>query len=452
MKKWVGIALAVLLALSLFSGCAKKEASAPAAATVPDSEKKKTQVTIETKVVSADISDLVKKYREENEATARVLKKLGATDEEIKKILPDDSKCATCHPQHFYEWTKSKHYNPVVFSYFAFQSYASDFKKNLDRFPKAKEWDACFRACHGPTMKYASDKVKDRLYEAFLSDDVENLRGIRVGCITCHSMMVEGELGDTYYGTIEDPEAPHDAKFSREMSTSEFCKPCHSKLKIDFVTPEVKEALKMGDYVQCGLNYDAWAQSDVKREKECQYCHMQTTDEPAANGGDMRIRHRHDFPGPNSPAMMVRAARVNLDAHQMGNVVHVKIEVKNLAEHILPDGCILAAKPVLHVYAYDEKGNQIFYTNETWKVGSYDYQGKFTGSVWKVWEYDTSVMFNPGKWYNFEYKIPYGSAKKVTVKAVMMYHDSKKKESRPIDPVPSATLRMSNEAVAEVEL
>lgn len=425
----------VLLGM-LAAGCiTPKETPAPTIAPTPAPTPKVTAPPTTPAPVKAVSLD---KWKSEHETAKAVLKQLGATDGEIDKILPNDGTCAGCHAAIFDEWMKSKKSNSVVFSYIAFQSFTKDFQNKVNRTPNRLEYTLCFD-CHTPTLKYAPDKVVEGLAPILLNEEkLGDLRGLRVGCTACHSQAVTGEVGTTYYGTIKDPkDAPHEAKYEAKMATSEFCKPCHTAYPTDKIPADIRTKMKLGKEVYCGVNYDSWKLAEVKDKKDCQHCHMKAKQDKAATDAPVRTIHAHNFPGPNAPEIFGEAVDLKLHLSKTAGKVNAAVHLKNMAQHVIPDGCILAANVVLHVTAKNEKGEQIFYTNKSWGVGSYDIDGKFTGAVWLINNYDRSKMFQPDKLYNesFEISIPSGT-KEVHVTAEVKYHDVISKKTRKVDPVP----------------
>ncbi|HEB82139.1 MAG TPA: hypothetical protein ENJ11_04660 [Gammaproteobacteria bacterium] len=282
----------------------------------------------------------------------------------------DNQYCGGCHQEKLKEYSQSmmgKTPHDKVFQQFYF---ATNAKGEFDGFGykglHPNEPGDCAN-CHTP------DKVLDAGHEVDLKAAIDGgSKGI--SCDYCHTVSdvkliydeksgrydtditrtVTRARGDTKYGPLGDAKSPvHKTMLSPIHTKSEFCAMCHLNQE---------HLLSLSTYADWKKSYDAG-----KVTKQCQECHMPTggKDRPIALGGKVRPAssiHQHLFHGGHDPAMVKKAATLELHAKHSGNTVTVEADVTNVgAGHTIPGGATLR-NIILVVEATDSQGKPLTHT------------------------------------------------------------------------------------------
>ncbi|MBK6697374.1 MAG: hypothetical protein IPG50_35065 [Myxococcales bacterium] len=207
------------------------------------------------------------------------------------EALLDPNTCASCHPDHFREWSGSMH------AYAAEDPVFLAMNRRMQRESNGALGDFCVK-CHAP-MAVRLGKTRDGLN---LADLPQKLRGVT--CYFCHSVAaVTGShdaaltLDDAQFGgAIADPikGTPHGARASafhdRERAeSSSLCGACH-----DVITPH-------GAHIE--RTFLEWTQSlyakpSPKTQLTCGKCHMESRLGKAAAVADAPTRRLHDHSMP----------------------------------------------------------------------------------------------------------------------------------------------------------
>lgn len=253
---------------------------------------------------------------------------------ELERLFPNSKDCAKCHQAHYQQWEKSYHALSLVTSLSGMKGYIASEQKKKGRFPNKEELSGCF-TCHLPTLRYASEEMNEQVARLVLDgkkDELEKLAELKVGCAFCHSAAVNPKIEpNVYYGPIQDPQPAiggHQSRYAEIMRSSEFCRSCHSFLKT------------ADRDIWCTLTYEAWVEGlSSKQGVQCQYCHMKSGDDRAAESEGMPVRvvHSHDFPGGHHPSILQDAVRLALSVDQANDTLLLQVTMHNLAGHRLPD-------------------------------------------------------------------------------------------------------------------
>lgn len=250
----------------------------------------------------------------------------------------DSTGCQECHPKIYEQWSRSHHARSLMgLNNFSFMS------KYLRKGPLAikSPRDATLAGfscakCHLPQLMTTNDAVAQDLAEVIWRDDKATLAKLNIGCLVCHQgKAVAHSKPDSavIYGSSN--KADHEGVFkrvkeSRFMSSPAFCGQCHGLgPNFEFTPP-----------VQCATLYGSYLHAYVANggSRTCLDCHMR--------GGDHTFAP--DFSDRAGTARLYRAAlpmevevlpyTFHPDRDQYQPMVVVRVEVRNLAGHRLPDG------------------------------------------------------------------------------------------------------------------
>jgi hypothetical protein len=230
------------------------------------------------------------------------------------------SRCASCHADHFAEWSRSFHARSLTSENFlrTFPQYLDSLGRDTRDDPQAAL--ACFN-CHAPLLKNADPRVVRQVTAFVLAKETKKLEGLEVGCVSCH---LDGDR--VFSGPIVNPQHNpfHRSKFSAAYKKASFCAACHTSTPAD---------------IPCSDVYSDWKKSRAaKQGRTCHACHMSARDGVAAVGGPRRKVHNHGFMGGRSAAMLEQAVALRLKAGFRMDRLEVLATVHNLAAHRIPDG------------------------------------------------------------------------------------------------------------------
>jgi mono/diheme cytochrome c family protein len=230
------------------------------------------------------------------------------------------TQCASCHTEHFEEWSRSFHARSLISENFlkTFPQYLEFLSKQAREDPQASM--ACF-SCHAPLLNNAEPQVIRQVTAFVLAKETKKLDGFEVGCASCH---MDGSR--LFSGPIHNPQDNlfHLSKFSASHKKASFCSNCHTSAPTS---------------VPCSDVYTDWQKSRAaKQGTTCQSCHMAERDGVAAAGGPRRKVHSHVFPGGRSAAMLQQAVALRLKAAFREDRLEVIATVRNLTPHRVPDG------------------------------------------------------------------------------------------------------------------
>ncbi len=258
--------------------------------------------------------------------------------------FPFASECKDCHPDHYNEWSGSRHahsFTDPVFFHFNKTSIEDDGQVNQT---------FCLQ-CHSPV-----GVVTGEVSGVVDPETVPERTRDGVGCEACHFMIDPGldnegtfgyllEPGITQYGNLGEPvrNTFHLSEYRSFFEESSQCRNCHN-----FVSPN-------GPFE---VTWTEWVGSFSAMRRECQECHMPAYQGEAAVGtGVTRTLHRHEFVGadlaytadfPNRDrqraaidSLMKTAATleiVSVEESAEGESLFVSLRVKCLTGHNLPSG------------------------------------------------------------------------------------------------------------------
>ena len=261
--------------------------------------------------------------------------------DELRSMFADPLVCSGCHPSQYEAWSKSFHARSIGNAGFQalYLKYLDYLKmeetvKTLGRPASAEELRQCL-FCHAPQVQYATDKLVEEISTAVVSGRWDEIRGVQISCVACHSLDPAGKWvtdsfsgKGTMFGPINDPDpgAIHKSAYSKLHTKSEFCGICHSADTFN---------------VFCSLVYDQHKEADPAGKIQCQDCHMKGTENmPAAiSGQKKRTIHDHSFPGGRFDEMWREAIDMDLHAEQQvkGDIL-VTVKLRNKITHNIPDG------------------------------------------------------------------------------------------------------------------
>jgi hypothetical protein len=230
------------------------------------------------------------------------------------------SQCASCHADHFAEWSRSFHARSLTSENFlrTFPQYLDSLGRGAREDPRAAL--ACFN-CHAPLLKHADHRVVRQVTASVLAKETKKLAGLEVGCVSCH---LDGDR--VFSGSIGNPQDNpfHLSKLSESYKEASFCASCHTTAPPG---------------IPCSDVYTDWKNSRAaKQGRTCQACHMPERDGIAAAGGPRRKVHSHVFPGGRSAAMLEQAVALRLSAAFREDRLEIIATVRNLTPHRVPDG------------------------------------------------------------------------------------------------------------------
>jgi hypothetical protein len=230
------------------------------------------------------------------------------------------TQCASCHAQHYEEWSRSFHARSLTSENFlrTFSQYLESLGMQARENPQSSI--ACL-SCHAPLLKNAEPELIRRVSDFIVARETDKLDGFEVGCVACHSAG-----SHVFSGPIGNPQANpfHASKYSTSYKDSSFCASCHTSAPSS---------------VPCSDVYSDWKKSRAaKQGTTCQSCHMTETTGIAASGGPQRKIHSHVFPGGRAANMLQKAVGLRLKAAFRGDHFDVTATVHNLTPHRVPDG------------------------------------------------------------------------------------------------------------------
>ncbi len=254
------------------------------------------------------------------------------------------SECKDCHPNHFDEWSGSRHAHAMtdpIFFHFNRTSMEVDGQENPT---------FCLQ-CHSP-IGVVTGEISGVVDPA----TVPELALEAVNCDVCHVMIDPGldndgtfgyqlDPGATQYGNIGDPvrNTFHLSEYRSFFEESAQCRNCHN-----FISPN-------GPFE---VTWTEWVGSFSAMRLECQDCHMPKYQGEAAEGtGVTRTLTRHEMVGadlaytsdfPNRArqkiaidSLMKTAATLTITSFEEvagGESLAVSVEIKCLTGHNLPSG------------------------------------------------------------------------------------------------------------------
>lgn len=259
--------------------------------------------------------------------------------DEFRTTFTDPLVCSGCHPSHYEAWNQSYHAKSIQNAGFQtlYVKYLGFLQKDLGRESTVEDLRQCL-FCHAPAVQFASDKLVQNISDAIVAGEWEEIRGVQISCVVCHSLTPEGKwspesfsLGGTKYGPLADPvsedRSVHKSEHSELHTKSEFCGICHSQQTFN---------------VYCSLVYDQHKETaSAQRGEVCQDCHMPATENQrvAVGGQENRILHSHTFAGGRFKEMWPEAIDLSLLAEQTGgNEILATVTMKSKVPHNIPDG------------------------------------------------------------------------------------------------------------------
>lgn len=255
--------------------------------------------------------------------------------------LPQD--CAECHPEHYQEWSQSRHGKSITNP--LFQKFKA---KTLNHF--GTEGERFCLQCHDPVSIIANPNEMNSMidFSHGVSCDVcHSITNLSPGVNTHPSSIVNAEYflnpGEGIkYGPLENPEPNtyHTSAYSPIFRRSEICLPCHN-LKINDVEAEItfNEWNRIPEFAMSGAF-------------PCQDCHMPLKDDGRHDHGFAGVDVDLSQPAEMDPqfekvsAMIASAAKLSFedengmipDSIQLSEQAHFPIKITSLTGHSLPSG------------------------------------------------------------------------------------------------------------------
>jgi Cytochrome c554 and c-prime len=316
------------------------------------------------------------------------------------------SQCASCHPEHFAEWTRSFHARSLASENFLriFPQYLDSLGAGAREDPQAAM--ACFN-CHAPLLRDADPGVIRQVNSFVLAKKTSELEGLAVGCLSCHfeGVVLSGPIGNAQNNLLQP------SKFSKSYKDASFCAGCH-----EWTPPGIP----------CSDVYTDWKKSRAaKQGRTCQACHMPERDGIAPAGGPRKKVHSHLFPGGRSAAMLEQAVGLRLKAAFRKDRLEVQAIVRNLTPHRVPDGCPWNSYAVLEVTVTDETGWEFETIKRVYANFGLDKNGETTGVAWKIVKRSpdsTALQAEEVRVERLSFPVEPRDAKRFTVRAMMRYH------------------------------
>lgn len=278
----------------------------------------------------------------------------------------DATQCATCHPDHYAQWSGSMHAYSLTDPVFAAvrAEGQSMYIGALD--------GACAK-CHSPIGNRAGDLP----WGPFTLSALEPVVAEGIGCDMCHTIHsisrtsnagFELAPSETKYGTIANPvpNSFHESEYQSLYADPVYCGSCH-----DFIT---------GDGLHLEVAFREWREGGFAQTgKTCGDCHMPTYQGQAAVGGPTRTLHDHRFIGadvalidfPNKPEQMAAVTQMLQGALVLeatvpagvnrGETLTVGITVANEATgHNVPTGVPFNREMWLSVVVSNAAGDTLY--------------------------------------------------------------------------------------------
>lgn len=269
--------------------------------------------------------------------------------EDLEKLYPPSSNCASCHANIYEEWKKSLHHESILHSigglanFIKFGIYGEEERKARAEKPGGlkAELMKCF-SCHAPQLEYASDKFIREIADAIVAYADRNdpkakalLERLNVSCYVCHNVKAlhppERPSPKVIYGPNITAKLPfHDTKRNPFLQNSNFCMQCHGV----FIAPD-------GEPIMCNTLSQSYRDHYVAMggQKTCQECHMK-----AKNRG-------HTFPGAYNVEMLREGLEIDVHIRKLTDLnpelpkdqqwrpaLALTIDLINKAGHRIPDG------------------------------------------------------------------------------------------------------------------
>lgn len=197
------------------------------------------------------------------------------------------------------------------------------------------------------------------------------LSKLNLNCLGCHNLKATGFNSTPEEKVIYGPRAikgePHAAigfrtKKSDLIPTSEMCAQCHH------CPPDVP-------WKDCPTLYTTYVEDFLHkgRKETCQDCHMQ---------GEQAI---HKFSGPNDIDFLKSSVSISSNARlsryidiyenrKMPALV-IKVELTNLARHVIPHGCAMTPKIIASIRVTDQNGREVFSNQKDYSVSDLYFKG-----------------------------------------------------------------------------
>ncbi|MBI4527745.1 MAG: hypothetical protein HY695_28445 [Deltaproteobacteria bacterium] len=233
---------------------------------------------------------------------------------------PPAAQCASCHAEHFQDWSRSSHARSLTSEGFlrTFPQYLDFVGIRAREDPQVSM--ACFN-CHAPLLKNADSEIIRRVAAFVVAKDINKLDGFEVGCVACHA-----EGNGVFSGPIRNPKGNlfHASKFSASYKEASFCATCHTWAPAS---------------IPCSDVYSDWKKSRAaKQGTTCQACHMAERVGITAVGLPQRKIRSHIVPGGRSADLLQKAVALHLKAAFRQEHLEVTATVRNLTPHRVPDG------------------------------------------------------------------------------------------------------------------
>ncbi|MBI4567136.1 MAG: hypothetical protein HY719_01925 [Planctomycetes bacterium] len=174
------------------------------------------------------------------------------SDARVPLRFVKNEQCRACHQEIYDEWAGSMHalaWNDTIFQ------------------NEAKGREDCY-PCHVPVPLFETGLGKRPLARVAA-------RAEGIGCVECHLDVTRGMVAGVASPATGGPGGDCRPAYGPEISTPEFCAPCHDQ------HDTMKE----------------WRASPFAASKNCNACHMLEVTRPIVPGGAPRLSHRHDFLG-----------------------------------------------------------------------------------------------------------------------------------------------------------
>lgn len=289
------------------------------------------------------------------------------------------------------------------------------------------------RKCHGPGATMTGEIAAGKQ----LSDGTNE----GVNCSFCHQVigLKPGIVGNTSHlvdpsgirrAQLEDPKAPHDAKFSELHTKAEFCGGCHN-------------VLHPVNGMHLESTYKEWSESPYAKEGVvCQDCHMSTapgvvgpTRGTAAPGVPERDNiYQMTFVGANvaqgpsdaSTALLKHAAEIKLDVPEIvppGETTSATVTITNVnAGHKLPTGLTEVRQMWLDVTATTASGETTTFGTHVFGTILQDDKGNAPVELWEATKIKSDDRIGPREsvTYSYAFTMPEG-ATAASVTATLNY-------------------------------
>ena len=248
--------------------------------------------------------------------------------------------------------------------------------------------------CHGPAATMTGEMAAGGPMSPGAAD--------AVGCSFCHQITGIGDevantsqlltLDGVKRAQLENPQAPHPARFSELHTTAEICGGCHN----------VNHPIN-GMHLEA--TYSEWKASPYAAEGiVCQDCHMSEgagiigpSTGQAASGAPQRDNiYRMSFVGANvvlgdsaaAEAMLKSAAKIEIDAPDIvapGEEESATVVISNVgAGHYLPTGLTEVRQMWLEVTAQDESGGSTKLAERRFITILQDEEGNSPAELWEA--------------------------------------------------------------------